>query len=156
MMNNKSFSYLSNHPSTNQVNSSALFMSIFLFMGFTCFILSLFLPAFYTSAEDIYGYWVLITGWIGAIFIQFAWYANPLNLLALLLARDKPRTALILSFIALTVASATFIFYEIPTGINYEKVFIKEFGLGFYVWYVAQIFFLLALLSRFINYMKGD
>ncbi|MEH6454926.1 MAG: hypothetical protein V7749_01260 [Cocleimonas sp.] len=129
-------------------------MNIFLFMGLACLTLSLFMPAFFTSAEDIYGYWVLITGWIGAIFIQFAWYANPLNLLALLLARDKPRTALLLSFAALTLASGAFIFYEIPTGFNYEKVFIKELGLGFYIWYAAQVFFLLALISRFINYLE--
>jgi len=129
-------------------------MNIFLFMGLACLTLSLFMPAFFTSAEDIYGYWVLITGWIGAIFIQFAWYANPLNLLALLLARDKPRTALLLSFAALILASGTFIFYEIPTGFNYEKIFIKELGLGFYIWYAAQVFFLLALISRFINYLE--
>ena len=145
-----------NYPSINQISFVALFMNIFLFMGLACFTLSLFMPVFFTSAEDIYGYWVLITGWIGAIFIQFAWYANPINLLALLLARDKPGIALLLSCLALLFASGTFIFYEIPTGTNYEKIFIKEFGLGFYIWYVAQVFFLLALLCRFINFVKNN
>ena len=114
------------------------------------------MPVFFTSGEGIVGYWVLVTGWIGVIFIQFAWYANPINLLALLLARDNPQIALLLSILALIIASGTFGFYEIPTGINYEKVFIKEFGLGFYVWYAAQVFFLLAVFSRFVNYIKNN
>ena len=126
-----------------------------MFIGFACFTLSIFLPVFFTSGEEIYGYWVLITGWIGVVFIQFAWYANPINLLALLLARDNPKTSLLLSCLALMLASGAFIFKEIPTGINYEKVFIKEFGLGFYVWYLAQIFFMLAFFSRLLNSIKS-
>lgn len=120
-------------------------------MGLAFFALSLFLPVFFTSDKDIYGFWVLITGWVGVIFIQFAWYANPINLLALLLMRDSPRISLFLSLLALLLASGAFIFNEIPIGVNNEKVFIKEFGLGFYIWYVAQVFFLLALFVRFLN-----
>jgi len=150
-MNDKTLSY----SSTNTISIATLCVNMFMFMGLACFTLSLFLPVFFTSGEDIYGYWVLIIGWIGLVFIQFAWYANPINLLALLLARDNPRIALLLSCLAVMLASGAFIFNEIPTGINYEKVFIKEFGLGFYIWYAAQVFFLLALLSRFVNSVKN-
>lgn len=132
-----------------------LSINIFMFMGLACFTLSLFMPVFFTSAEHIYGYWVLLTGWLGLIFIQFAWYANPLNLLALLIARENPRIALLLSIFALILASGTILFYEIPVGLNYEKVFIKEFGLGFYIWYLAHVFFLLALFFRFLSF-KGN
>lgn len=127
------------------------YFNVFICMGLAFFALSLFLPVFFTSDKDIYGFWVLITGWVGVIFIQFAWYANPINLLALLLMRDSPRISLFLSLLALLLASGAFIFNEIPIGVNNEKVFIKEFGLGFYIWYVAQVFFLLALFVRFLN-----
>ena len=104
------------------------------------------MPVFFTSGEDITGYWVLITGWIGVIFIQLAWYANPINLLALLLAREQPRIALLLSLLAFVIALGALLIYEIPTGINYEKIFIKEFGLGLYLWLAAHALVMLALL----------
>lgn len=149
-MNDKALNY-------STLNGSSLYKlleNIFVFLGLACFCLSLFLPIFYTSAEDIYGFWVFITGWVGVVFIQFAWFANPFNLLALLLAQGHPRIAFILSCLALSLASCSFIFYEIPTGINHEKVFIQEFGFGFYLWYAAQILVLLALLIRLIGIVK--
>ena len=130
-------------------------MNFLIFMGLACFTISMFMPVFFTSAENIYGYWVLLTGWLGMVFIQFAWYANPLNLLALLIASENPRIAIILSILALILASGTVLFYEIPVGLNYEKVFIKEFGLGFYIWYIAQVFFLLAIFFRYLSYRKN-
>ena len=137
---------------TNRVPLLTLSMNLFIFMGLACFTLSLFMPVFLTSAENIYGYWVLATGWLGMIFIQFAWYANPLNLLALLIARDNPRIAILLSTLALVLASGTVIFHEIPVGLNHEKIFIKEYGLGFYIWYIAQVFFLLSLFFGYLSY----
>lgn len=128
--------------------------NIFNFTALLCFSLSLFLPVFFTSAEDIFGFWVLITGWMGLAFLQLAWYANPINLLVLLLAAEHPKVAFLLSLLGLAVASCSFLFYEIPTGINYEKVFIKEFGIGFYFWYATHILILAGSLSRFIRYLK--
>ncbi|MGK0271971.1 MAG: hypothetical protein ACI88H_002637 [Cocleimonas sp.] len=148
-MNNSAINYKITTPSL-----LSLSVNIFMFMGLACLTLSLFLPVFFTSADDIYGYWVLLIGWLGMIFIQFSWYANPLNLLALLITTKKPITALLLSILALLLASSTTLFYEIPIGLNYEKVFIKEFGIGFYVWYGAQVFFLFALLCRYLIYIK--
>ncbi len=130
-------------------------MNLLIFLGLLCFSISLFLPIFFTSAEDIYGFWVLVTGWMGLVFLQVAWYANPLNLLALLLVNDHPRVALLLSLLAITLASCSFIFYEIPTGVNYEKVFIQEFGSGFYLWFVALILILIGMLFGFIESFKN-
>lgn len=138
----------------NHFSLNKLLFNLFLLLGFAGFTTSLFLPVFFTSAEDIYGYWVLLAGWIGLILIQFAWFANPINLLALLLTKDHPKFALLLSVIALILASETFILKEIPIDINQGKMFIKEFGLGFYIWFAAQLFFLLALLCRFIESLK--
>ena len=119
--------------------------------GAACFVISLFSNVFFTPDEDIRGYWVFITGWIGILFLQFAWYANPLNLMALLLVNHSPRIALLLSLLALVLASETFLFYEIPTGINQEKVYIQELGFGFFIWYLAQILFLVSIFLTRIN-----
>lgn len=145
-----------NYSNTKAIPWWSLSQKICIFLGLGCFTLSLFLPVFFTSAEDILGFWVLISGWIGLIFIQFAWYANPLNLLAILLAHDNPRIALLFSCLALVIASGTFNFYEIPIGLNYEKVFIKEFGAGFYLWITAHIFVTFALIFRFLESLQKD
>jgi len=126
--------------------------NICLFLSSLLFIISLFLPTFFTSGNDIYGIWVLISGWIGLAFLQLAWYANPLSLLALLVSRKSPKNALLLSMFALILASGSFYFYEIPTGINYEKVYIKELGFGFYLWFMAHIFVFLRILLSSIEH----
>jgi len=143
-----------NYPKTKQFSFYKLGINVFIFFGLVCFSASLFLPIFFTSTEDIYGFWVLVTGWMGLVFIQLAWYANPLNLLALLLANDRPRIALLISLLAIALASCSFVFYEIPTGINYEKVFIREFGLGFYLWYASHILIVIGLMLGFIESLK--
>jgi hypothetical protein len=112
--------------------------------------MSLFVPALYTSAEDIRGFWILITGWMGLFFFQLAWYANPLNILAFLLVLRHPRLSVLLSLVALFLASETFLFYEIPTGINQEKLYITELGLGFYFWYFAQVMFFITLMMKLL------
>lgn len=125
-----------------------------IFIGLACFSASLFFPTFFTSADHIHGFWVLITGWVGLIFFQCAWYANPLNLLALLLYKEKPKTAMLITLIAVVLASSSFLFKEIPIGINSEKVFIKEYGLGFYLWYAAQILTATSIVIHFIDSLR--
>ncbi len=116
-----------------------------------CFTLSLFLTTFFTSENEISGFWVLVIGWLGVLVFQFSWLANPLNLLAILLLPQKPKIALLLSFFALTLASQTFYFSEIPSGLTPKIIYIKEFGLGFYLWYFSQICFFLTMLSGVQN-----
>ena len=134
------------------IELSALLTNIFLFLGLLSFVTSLFLPSFFTSDGDIIGGWVFIMGWMGIVVFQFAWYANPLSILAFLISESRPRISLLLSLLALVVASHAFVFNEIPTGlttgIHQEKLFIKELGIGFYCWYLSQAFFLLGLLSK--------
>ena len=142
------------NENTQPLSISGIMTNMLMFSGVSCFVMSLFSPVFFTNLETIQGYWVLSMGWMGIVFLQFAWYANPLNLLAILLVQKRPFISLLLSIVALIVASETFIFYEIPTGTNEEKMYIKELGLGFYLWYAAQIFFLLGLFSRLIMHIK--
>ena len=121
---------------------------LFLFSAVICFVFSLFQTAFFTSGDDIQGYWVLLIGWIGLVFFQFAWFANPLNLLALLLMEKHPNISFLLSLMALLLAWQLFSFSEIPVGFNYDKVFIKELGFGSYLWFLAQGLFSLAHLTE--------
>jgi len=125
-------------------------------LGLACFFASLFQTAFFTSGEDIQGFWVLLIGWIGLVIFQFAWFANPLNLLALLLLKQRPYVSLFLSGIALLLATQTFLFFEIPVGLQNSKVYIKELGLGFYLWYLSQAIFLMAIITEVIKKERAD
>ena len=101
-----------NYPLAKKISFLKLAENILIFLALVCFVLSLFLPTFFTSAEDIYGFWVLITGWMGLVILQLAWFANPLNLLALLLANKRPRIAFLLGLLALALVSNSFVFYR--------------------------------------------
>ncbi len=116
----------------NMISSGLFYAAIF------SFVVSLFFTVFFTTGKDISGFWVLITGWLGFVIFQFAWFANPLGLLAILILKKRPVVALILCTLAVALATMGFMFYEIPTLKGAEKIFIKEYGLGFYFWYAAQ------------------
>ncbi len=126
-----------------------------LYVAVLSYTVSLFSTVFFTTGEDITGFWVLITGWLGFIIFQFAWFANPLSVLAILIKKKRPIMALLLCVLAVVLASMGFIFNEIPAAKGAEKIFIKEYGLGFYFWYAAQWFLLysviLYVLSRGIK-----
>ncbi len=124
----------------------SLLARIFIFIGIFFYLFSLPLVSLFTSSEDIQGIWILLIGWMGIIIFQFSWFANPLNLLAMLLMTKRPLAAFLLSIIAFLLASQAFSFSEIPAGLNNEKVFIKDMGLGFYFWYMSHGLFLIATL----------
>jgi len=128
---------------------------LIIYVGLAFFLLSLLLTALFTSGEDIQGYWILVLGWIGLVIFQFSWFANPLNLLALLIVSQRPVIALLLSTVAFLLASQTFVFVEIPTGTSSGKIHIKELGLGFYIWYLAQGLFLLGVLVEVFTHKKA-
>lgn len=115
-------------------------------IGLICFSLSLYFVGLFTSGDDLYGVWILLIGWMGVVVFQLSWFANPLNLLALLLMSTKPRVSLLLTIVAFLLASQTFLFSEIPVGFHQERIFIKELGMGFYLWYVANGLFAVAIL----------
>ena len=134
---------IGNNPSLNYWEITAKLLVI---VGLICFSLSLYYVALFTSGDDLYGIWILLIGWMGLIIFQLSWLANPLNLLALLLLSSKPKMSLFLTMIAFLLASQTFLFMEIPTGLNQERIYIKELGMGFYLWYAANGIFVIAAL----------
>ena len=137
------------------ISFSELVSKFILFLSGLSFVISLFLITFFTSDGDVYGGWVFILGWMGIIVFQFAWYANPLNILAFLIFESQPRSAVLLSLLALVIATEAFIFKELPTGLftgfDSDKMYVKELGLGFYSWYLSQILFLFSLLCRYLS-----
>ena len=57
------------------------------------FTLSLFEPVFVTEEKTIKGYWVLAMGWLGFVIFQFAWYANLLSMLSILMMFRRAGTS---------------------------------------------------------------
>lgn len=129
---------------------------LFMYTGMAFFMLSLLLTSFFIPGDNIQGVWILIAGWLGLLIFQLSWFANPLNLLAVLLITKRPILALVLSTIAFLLASQTFSFSEIPAGLNYEKIFIKEMGLGFYFWYFSHGLFLFAISTEALIKVKKN
>lgn len=151
------YSFVSNSLSNHPLKEFRLFTRLFVYTGFVFFIVSLPITSLFTSGENIDGFWILVMGWIGFIIFQFSWFANPLNLLALLLLKQRPITALFLSITAFALASQTLYFSEIPTGDRNGKIFIKELGLGFYFWYFSQgLIFIGIAIETFSGHKKTE
>lgn len=94
--------------------------------------------AYVTTQQPIQGYWIFLIGWMGFLIFQFAWYANPLTLLAVLLMRKHPWWALLASTLALLCMSQAFLFNEIPTDASGNTIAILARKNGFYSW-IAMI-----------------
>lgn len=102
------------------------------------FCVSMVETTFVTSEQSIHGYWIFLTGWLGFIIFQFAWYATPLNFMALLLMRKRPWWALLCSGLALLAMSQAFLFNEIPMDTSGNTIPILSRGTGFYSWIIMN------------------
>ena len=145
------YSYSLKERNNIRLNYWDITAKLLVIVGLICFSLSLYFVGLFTSGDDLYGIWILLIGWMGVIVFQLSWFANPLNLLALLLMSTKPRVSLLLSVLAFLLASQTFRFSEIPIGFNQERIFIKELGIGFYLWYTANGLFVVAALIEVLR-----
>lgn len=111
-----------------------------------------------TKEQGIYGYWVLLTGWLGFLFFQFAWYANPLTVLTLLLMRRSPWWALFTSVLALLCMSQAFLFYEIPSDAKGNTIAIISRDVGFYCWIgmVSCVFYAVVMTLIYRAFKRDD
>jgi hypothetical protein len=133
---------------TDSYDHSLMSLSFATFLlAIVLFVSSLFLPVFITQTNDIQGYWVLAMGWLGFIAFQFAWYASPFAILAVYVSRRSPQLGLLLSVVAILMASEAFLFTEVPFGRN-DKVL--DYGLGFYLWYLCFYLVSLSILLRLV------
>jgi hypothetical protein len=129
----------------SKLSKSKLSSSLGIYIGISCVVISLFLPALFSSTGEINGFWVLATGWLGLFFSHFSWFANLLNTIAILSMNKRPIYAYFLSILAFVLATQTFWLREIPSDIYQGRIYIKELGLGFYIWYLAQFIFLVTI-----------
>ncbi len=98
---------------------------------------------FVTTERAVQGYWIMLVGWMGFMIFQFAWFANPLALLSLLLIRKHPWWALATSILSLLCLSQAFLFSEIPTDTSGQSIAVVSRGIGFYCWVgsIACVFY---------------
>ena len=111
---------------------------LLLLVAAVLFLLSMADTVFITTQQHIKGYWVLLTGWMGFVIFQFAWFANPLTILALLLFRRRAIWAMLASTLALLCVSQAFIFEDLPIDTSGEYIEVVARGNGFYYW-VAMV-----------------
>ena len=110
------------------------------------FFISLFEPVFITTEQPVLGYWVFAIGWMGFIILQFAWYANLLSFLSLLLMFKYPIRAFFLSLFSLLLATESFLFNEISHNVK-----IIDTDIGLYLWMGAHCAVLYASILMLIR-----
>ena len=112
-----------------------------LFLGGLLWVMSFWLPVFITAEGPIFGYWVFLTGWLGFVLFQFAWYANLLMLVAVIMMYSAPIRATLLAASGLLLATQAIWFELLPATVSAEKIIAQ--GVGFWCWYASM--FLLGL-----------
>ncbi len=90
-------------------------------------------------AKVDYGYTILLMGALGIFVGVFAWFANPLMLLALGLAKFKKRLgASIVSVLAVALGLQSYMLKAVPFNESSMEAgnlnFVDHLGLGFYFW----------------------
>ncbi|HFC91305.1 MAG TPA: hypothetical protein ENJ51_00685 [Leucothrix mucor] len=115
------------------------------------FFISLFEPVFITEDKPVKGYWIFAMGWMGFAIFQFAWYANLLSLLAVLLMFKHPVRAFLLSLFSLLLAAESFLFDEIPLGSGKASIAIIDNNIGLYLWIGAHCAVLYAAVLMLIR-----
>jgi hypothetical protein len=130
-------------------------------LAFFLFFISLLEPVFITEDKAVKGYWIFAMGWMGFVIFQFAWYANLLSLLSILLMLKHSSTAFLLSLFSLLLAAESFLFDEIPLGSGKENIVIIDNDIGLYLWIGAHCAVLYATIlmlirKKMIDYALSD
>ncbi|WGZ93848.1 MAG: hypothetical protein QJT81_18990 [Candidatus Thiothrix putei] len=99
---------------------------------------------FYTDQGAVMGYWVAATGWLGFGLFQFAWYANLLELLGVLIMPRYPNRAMLVVVVGALLAGQAFWFTEIPGGDVDMRV--SSLGTGFWMWYASMVLITLGVI----------
>jgi hypothetical protein len=120
---------------------------VVLFISMALFLLACACPAltFRRSSGDMEswpGFQALMMGWLGLLFKQIAWYANPVIVLSLVfLLLRRWLTAMIIALVAFAIAANTLLLFwrDLPADEgNVIKLRLEHLSPGFYFW-VASI-----------------
>jgi hypothetical protein len=91
-----------------------------------------------------YGYDLVINGWIGLFYHQYAWFANVLFICAILVIHYRRyRIGMLLSLGAIIVGLETLLFVTYPDFETGALMVVSYFGPGFYLWELSFCFMLL-------------
>lgn len=106
-------------------------------------------------ASSNYGYNILLLGALGVFVGVFAWFANPLILLALLLAKFKKRLAsIILAVSSVALGLQSYALKAVPfneSSMDSRNLqFVDHLGPGFYLWMGSLVIF------SFYCFLKKD
>ncbi len=120
------------------------FPELGLFFGGLLWVCALTQPVFYTTDGTVMGYWVFATGWMGFTLFQFAWYANILALLGVLLMYKHPNRAMLCVVVGVLLAGQAFWFDAIPTETRSTQI--VSLGLGFWLWFSSMVLITLSVI----------
>ena len=121
---------------------------IVLFITMALFTIACWFPAlnFRRSDSDIQiwrGIHVLEMGWLGLLFKQIAWCANPVLVLSLIFFLFRRwLTAVVIALVALAIAANTFALFsrDLPADEgNVIKLRLETLGAGFYFWMASIV-----------------
>jgi hypothetical protein len=97
-------------------------------------------------ASVLYGYEVVLMGVLAGLIGVFAWFANPLMLVAVVLAAfGKRAVAMVLSVAAVGLALQSYALHGVPfseASVSPENLnLVDRMGLGFYLWMASLLAF---------------
>lgn len=108
-----------------------------IWISFILFILCLFFPGFYTNTDysPPQAYQLLLSGFLGAIYGHFSWFANVFFLIAIYKWQDnEAKHAANFGFIAIAFALSFLFYSEIATSEAPTFGIISAYGWGYYLW----------------------
>lgn len=121
-------------------------------LGFSAvmYLLCLFLPAVEIGKYGWYaGIDLASVGWFGLADGHFSWLANPLAVIALLLAvKHKRRYALYLAVLALLLACSFMIYDTMVWSESGARSAILHYGTGYYFWIASLVGLVIGILCR--------
>lgn len=121
---------------------------VVLFICLALFLIACASPAltFRRSSGDMEewpGFQALVVGWLGLLFKQIAWYANPVMVLSLVfLLFRRWLTAMIIALVALAIAANTLLLFsrDLPADEgNVIKLRLERLSPGFYFWLASIV-----------------
>ncbi len=128
------------NPSISKAVQRPGLRDIHVVVAIACYLACLFLPALYVN-EDFYqqsSLALLMTGWAGALELNFGWFANPAFAVAVLLARSRPRTSLLLAGVALLLALTVPLYGHVRAHEISSQSLITAYGWGYALWVTSM------------------
>jgi uncharacterized membrane protein len=101
----------------------------------------------YNPEHNLTGLDILLSGWLGPLSLNFAWYANITYAFSLfLLLANKPpiKPPIKLSIISAVLAFNAITFHKLPLNEGGGAAAIYGYGIGFVLWVLAILFILFA------------